>query len=84
MDGHRDDRQMEVVKHDVNVLVDAPLEAKVQMKYAAAYILQTSWVFWSEGIQLQIQDFSCDFSCSRDAVILFIQHCCTPTYNRHL
>lgn len=27
MDGYRDDRQMEVVKHDIDMLVDASLKA---------------------------------------------------------
>lgn len=39
MDDYRNDRQMEVVKHDVDVLVDASLEAKVQTECAAADIL---------------------------------------------
>lgn len=30
MEDYRDDRQVEVVKHDIDVLVDASLKAKVQ------------------------------------------------------
>lgn len=48
---------MEVVKHDIDVLVDAPLKAKVQMKYATANILQRTWVFWSEGIMIKDKRF---------------------------
>lgn len=40
MDDYRNDRQVEIVKHDVDVLVDASLEAKVQTKCAPADILQ--------------------------------------------
>lgn len=40
MDDYRNDRQMEVVKHDIYVLVDASLKAKVQAKCASADILQ--------------------------------------------
>lgn len=39
MDGYRDDRQVEVVKHDIDVLVDASLKAKVQTKCAATDVL---------------------------------------------
>lgn len=39
MDGYRDDRQVEVVKHDIDVLVDASLQAQVQTKCAATDIL---------------------------------------------
>lgn len=39
MDGYRDDRQVEVVEHDIDMLVDASLKAKVQTKCAAADIL---------------------------------------------
>lgn len=39
MDGYRDDRQVEVVKHDIDVLVDASLKGKVQTKCAATDIL---------------------------------------------
>lgn len=46
MDGHGDDRQVEVVKHDVDVLVDASLEAKVQTKGAAADILERAGIVW--------------------------------------
>lgn len=35
MDGDGDDRQVEVVKHDVDVLVDSSLKAQVQTKCAA-------------------------------------------------
>lgn len=40
VDDDRNDRQVEVVKHDVGVLVDASLEAKVQTKCAPTDILQ--------------------------------------------
>lgn len=40
VDDYRNDRQVEVIKHDVDVLVDASLKAKVQMECAAANILQ--------------------------------------------
>lgn len=30
MDGHGDDGQVEVVEHDVDVLMDSPLEVKVE------------------------------------------------------
>lgn len=40
MDNHRDDRKVEIIKHNINVLVDASIEAKVQTKYAATDILQ--------------------------------------------
>lgn len=39
VNSNRHDRKMEVVKHDINVLVDASLKAKVQTKCAAADIL---------------------------------------------
>ena len=39
MDGYGHDRQVEVVKHDINVLVDASLKAKVQTDCAATDIL---------------------------------------------
>lgn len=39
MDDYRDDGQVEIVKHNMNVLVDASLEAKVQTKYAATDVL---------------------------------------------
>lgn len=39
MDSYRDDRQVEVVKHDIDVLMDASLKAKVQTKCAATDIL---------------------------------------------
>lgn len=39
VDGYRDDRKVEVVKHDIDVLVDASLKAKVQTKCAATDIL---------------------------------------------
>lgn len=40
MNGHRDDRKVEVVKHDINMLVDASLKAKVQTKCATTDVLQ--------------------------------------------
>lgn len=40
MNDYRNDRQVEVVKHDVDVLVDASLKAKVQTECAAANALQ--------------------------------------------
>ena len=40
MNDYRNDRQVEVVKHDVDVLVDASLKAKVQTECAAANILE--------------------------------------------
>lgn len=39
MDSYGDDRQVEVVKHDIDVLMDASLKAKVQTKCAATDIL---------------------------------------------
>ena len=44
MDGHGDDRQVEVVKHNVDLLVDAFLEAKVQTKNATADALERALV----------------------------------------
>lgn len=39
MEDYRNDRQVEVVKHDIDVLVDASLKAKVQTKCAATDVL---------------------------------------------
>lgn len=44
MNGYRDDRKVKVVKHDIDVLVDASLKAKVQTKCATTDILQRAWV----------------------------------------
>lgn len=44
MDGGRDDRQVEVVKHDIDVLVDASVEAKVQAQRSTADALQRTGV----------------------------------------
>lgn len=51
MDGYRDDRQVEVVKHDIDVLVDASLKAKVQTKCAATDILQRARIIRPGGIK---------------------------------
>lgn len=53
VDDYRNDRQVEVVKHDVGVLVDASLEAKVQTKRAPADILQRAWLFWPVAIETE-------------------------------
>ena len=39
MDSNGDDRQVEIVKHDIDVLVDASLKAKVQTKCATTDVL---------------------------------------------
>lgn len=39
MDGYGDDGQVEIVKHYIDVLMDASLKAKVQMKCAATDVL---------------------------------------------
>lgn len=39
MDSYGDDRKVEVVKHDIDMLVDASLKAKVQTQCAATDIL---------------------------------------------
>lgn len=39
MDGYGNDRQVEVVKHDIDMLMDASLKAKVQTECAATDIL---------------------------------------------
>lgn len=44
MDGHGHDRQVEVVKHDIDLLVDASVKAKVQSEGAAADILESARV----------------------------------------
>lgn len=46
MDGDRYDRQVEIVKHDVDVLVDASVEAKVQAQGPAADTLQRGGLLW--------------------------------------
>lgn len=51
MDGYRDDRQVEVVKHDIDMLVDASLKTKVQTKCAATDILQRTWIIWPVEIK---------------------------------
>lgn len=51
MDGYRHDRQVEVVKHDIDVLVDASLKAKVQTKCAATDILERAWITWPVEIK---------------------------------
>lgn len=51
VDGDGDDRQMEVVEHDVDVLVDASLEAKVQTERAAADVLQRAGIIWPAEIK---------------------------------
>lgn len=40
MDSSRDDRQVEIVKHDVYVLMNAFLKAKVQTEGAPTDVLQ--------------------------------------------
>ena len=44
VDRHGDDRQVEVVEHNVDLLVDAFLEAKVQTKNATADALERALV----------------------------------------
>lgn len=39
VDSYGDDRKVEVVKHDIDMLVDASLKAKVQTQCAATDIL---------------------------------------------
>lgn len=51
MDGYGDDRQVEVVKHDIDVLVDASLEAKVHSKSSATDILERAWIIWPMEIK---------------------------------
>lgn len=51
MDGDRNDRQVEIVKHDIDVLVYAFLKAKVQMKSTATNILQRVWIIRPGGIK---------------------------------
>lgn len=51
MDGGRDDRQVEVVKHYVDVLVDASVEAKVQTQCATADALERTRVLGPEHRQ---------------------------------
>lgn len=53
MDSCRDDRQVEVVKHDVDVLVDASVEAKVQTQRSTADALERTWVLGPEHRQKQ-------------------------------
>lgn len=59
MNGYRDDRQVEIVKHDVDVLVDASLKAKVQTECAAADVLERAWIIWP--VKVQIIQFSASF-----------------------
>lgn len=44
VDGDGDDREVEIVKHDVDVLVDPSLEAQVQVQRPAADVLQGAGV----------------------------------------
>lgn len=44
VDGGRDDRQVKVVKHDIDVLVDASVEAKVQAQQSTADALERTRV----------------------------------------
>lgn len=44
MDGDGDDGEVEVVEHDVDVLVDPSLEAQVQVQRPAADVLQGAGV----------------------------------------
>lgn len=48
MDSGRDDRQVEVVKHDVDVLVDASVETKVQTQCSTADALERTRVLGPE------------------------------------
>lgn len=56
MDGYRNDRQVEVVEHDIDMLVDASLKAKVQTKCAATDILQSAWIIWPVEIKNEITE----------------------------
>ena len=49
MDQHGDDGQVEVVEHDVDMLMDASLEAKVQAQRPAADALQGAGVLRPGG-----------------------------------
>lgn len=44
MDGDGNDREVEVVKHDVDVLVDSSLEAQVQVQRPATDVLQRAGI----------------------------------------
>lgn len=51
VDGHRDDRQVEVVEHDIDVLVDASVQAKVQAERTTADVLQGAELLGPSGKQ---------------------------------
>lgn len=53
MDSGRDDRQVEVVKHDIDVLVDASMEAKVQTQRSTADALERTRVLGPKHRQKQ-------------------------------
>lgn len=44
MDGDGNDGEVEVVKHDVDVLVDSSLEAQVQVQRPATDVLQRAGI----------------------------------------
>lgn len=53
VDCGRDDRQVEVVKHDIDVVVDASVKAKVQTQRTTADALQRTWLLRPEYKQKQ-------------------------------
>lgn len=59
VDSGRDDRQVEVVKHDVDVLVDASVEAKVQTQRSTADALERTRILGPEHRQKQTLLYNC-------------------------
>lgn len=45
MDGNGNDREVKVVKHDIDVLVDSSLQAQVQVQCPATDVLQRAGIF---------------------------------------
>ncbi len=59
VDRGRDDRQVEVVKHDVDFLMDASVEAKVQTQRSTTDALERTRVLGPEHRQKQTLLYNC-------------------------